>query len=208
MEFDWIYQSFTYIAHCVKSHAQLSGNFDLPLGTHVTDRWGSFTGQDNFFGTRPRKWFLLTDLFYFHMYLLFSSLSFPPGLFPLFIFVIVFCLFPYLIYFYNFLFSKYLFFFLSHLEHRLHQQTLSDTGADPGIFVRGGPTFGKFWQEKKRGGGEKTGGGVSFPFAGVWFKSTFQTIIYIQIIFGRAWSFVQLQVPLSTHTDDMVVFIL
>ena len=60
--------------------------------------------------TSFQKWFLLTDLFYFHMYLLFSSLSFPPGLFPLFIFVIVFCLFPYLIYFYNFLFSTYLFF--------------------------------------------------------------------------------------------------
>ena len=91
---------------------------------------------------------------------------------------------------------------------------LSITGADPGIFVRGGPTFGKFWQakkkkkkkeeeERKRGGGEEV-----FPFAGVWFKSTFQTIIYIQIILGRAWSLVQLQAPLSTHTDDMVVFIL
>ena len=48
MEFDWIYQQYTYIAHCMKSRAQLSGNFDLPLGTHVTDRWGSFTSQDNF----------------------------------------------------------------------------------------------------------------------------------------------------------------
>ena len=36
----------------MKSRAQLSGNFDLPLGTHVTDRWGSFTGQDNFFFER------------------------------------------------------------------------------------------------------------------------------------------------------------
>ena len=61
-------------------------------------------------------------------------------------------------------------------------------------------------EEKKNGGGG--GGGGSFPFQGVWFKSTFKTIIYIQIIFGRAWSFVQLQAPLSTHTDDMVFFIL
>ena len=38
--------------------------------------------------------------------------------------------------------------------------------------------------------------------------SDFSTIIYIQVFFGRAWSFVQLQAPLYTnhkHKDYMVV---
>ena len=34
----------------------------------------------------------------------------------------------------------------------------SISGADPGIFVRGGPNFRKFWQAKKKGGREKTEG--------------------------------------------------
>ena len=45
MEFDWIYRQFTCIVHCVKSRALVSGNFDLPPGTHITDGWGYFTAQ-------------------------------------------------------------------------------------------------------------------------------------------------------------------
>ena len=106
----------------MKSRAQLSWN--------STFRWAptSRTGgvllrakiifwNETFF----QKWFLLTDLFYFYMYLLFFFFVFSSFS------VIYFChcflgLFSYLIYFNKFLFSTYLF-FLSHLEHRLHQQT-------------------------------------------------------------------------------------
>ena len=59
-------------------------------------------------------------------------------------------------------------------------------GADPGIFVRG--NFLKFLtskkkkKKKKKGGEErKQGFGCSFTSAKLWFKSTFNTIIYIQV---------------------------
>ena len=122
IEFDWIDHQFTYTVHCMKSRAQLSWN--------STFRWApkSRTGgvllraKIIFWNeTSFQKWFLLTDLFYFYMYLLFFLLC----LFLLFRYLFLslfFFLFSYLIYFYKFLFSTYLF-FLSHLEHRLHQQT-------------------------------------------------------------------------------------
>ena len=73
-------------------------------------------------------------------------------------------------------------------------------GADPGIFVRGGGSnFPKILTSKKKnnnnkrgrgkrlenGGGWGGGGscGGYFHSAEVWFKSTFQTIIYIQVYF-------------------------
>ena len=65
------------------------------------------------------------------------------------------------------------------------------SGADPGIFVRGGgPTFRKFLtsqkkKKKKKKKKEETKQGLdrSFPSAEVWLKSTCQKIIYIQIYF-------------------------
>ena len=64
------------------------------------------------------------------------------------------------------------------------------TGADPGIFVRGGVQLSEnFDNKKKRGGGEDRKREVvmhgSFPSAEVYmeFKLTFQTIIYIQVYF-------------------------
>ena len=83
-----------------------------------------------------------------------------------------------------------------------------DAGADPGIFVRGGPTFRKFRQakkkkKKKKRGGQKTedkteGCGSSSPSADV--IDFPDNDLYIQAFFGRAWSFVQLQAPLYTST--------
>ena len=74
---------------------------------------------------------------------------------------------------------------------------MHDTGADPGIFVRGGPTFRNFWQAKKKKKKKKKKKeegrkrkkwrvvvcGVSFVSTDVWFESTFQTINYIQVYF-------------------------
>ena len=69
---------------------------------------------------------------------------------------------------------------------------VATTGADPGIFVRGVQLSLKFEEQKKkkkkkREEGEKTkntgGCGGSSPSAEVWFKSTFQTFIYIQVYF-------------------------
>ena len=81
------------------------------------------------------------------------------------------------------------------------------SGADPEIFVRGGPTFRKLRQakkkKKKKRGGQKTeekteGCGGSSPSADVIdFPDNY---LYIQAFFGRAWSFVQLQAPLYTST--------
>ena len=112
IEFDWIDHQFTYTVHCMKSRAQLSWNSTFRWAP--TSRTGGvllrakiiFWNETSF-----QKWFLLTDLFYFYMYLLFSSLSFPP--FPLFIFVIVFFLglFSYLIILINFYFQHTYFFF-------------------------------------------------------------------------------------------------
>ena len=61
------------------------------------------------------------------------------------------------------------------------------SGADPGIFVRGGGSnFQKNWRAKKKKEERKLkkteGCGGSFPSAAkVWFESTFQTIIYIKV---------------------------
>ena len=69
---------------------------------------------------------------------------------------------------------------------------VATTGADPGIFVRGVQLSLKFEEQKKkkkkkgrrRRENEEYGGGGcggSSPSAEVWFKSTFQTFIYIQV---------------------------
>ena len=76
-----------------------------------------------------------------------------------------------------------------------------NSGADPGIFVRGvqlSEIFDK--QKKKKGGGELEKRRVVVALsllAEEWFKSIFQTSICIQVRFrGRAW-----QVPLYTNTQ-------
>ena len=130
MEFDWIYQQFTSLhitkpilnmafqsypfenafflvtveVHCMKSRAHLSWNFDLPLGTHVTDGWGSFTGHDNFL---ERDFLSFGPVFFFlHVFTFFSVFSSFSIIYfcHCFSFIFIFDLF------YNFLFSTYLFF--------------------------------------------------------------------------------------------------
>ena len=92
-------------------------------------------------------------------------------------------------------------------------------GADPGIFVRGGggSNFPKIFDKQKKkekggrgGGGRKKTEGCGDPSPAaevhVLFKSTFQTIIYIQVYFsGRGMVFCTIAGPsLHKHT----VFIL
>ena len=91
------------------------------------------------------------------------------------------------------------------------------SGADPGIFVRGGPTFRKFWQAKAKGG---RGGGRNgrnrrvVVVLSLLQKSTFQTSIYMQLYFsgggggGRAFLYNCKPISIYTNTDDMVVLIL
>ena len=57
-------------------------------------------------------------------------------------------------------------------------------------------------------GGQKTEGfdGSSFPSAEVWFESTVQTIIYIQVYLWYDMVFCTITSPsLHKHKDDMVV---
>ena len=122
IEFDGIDHQFTYTVHCMKSRAQLSSNSTFRWTPTLRTGGVLLRAKIIFWNeTSFQKWFLLTDLFYFYMYLLFFFFVFSSFS------VIYFChcffgLFSYLIYFNKFLFSTYLF-FLSHLEHRLHQQT-------------------------------------------------------------------------------------
>ena len=67
----------------------------------------------------------------------------------------------------------------------------SGSGADPGIFIRGGgPTFPKILTSKKKKKKKnreeeerKTEGCSGSLSADIWYKSIFQTIIYIQVYF-------------------------
>ena len=68
-------------------------------------------------------------------------------------------------------------------------------GADPGFFVRGGPTFRKILTSTKKGREETEVFGCFSPFSA-------------ELWFSREWSFVQLQAAsLHKHTEDMVVLI-
>ena len=73
----------------------------------------------------------------------------------------------------------------------------SSTGADPGIFVRGGRTCGNFWQ-------------VLFPFLQkyCWNPLSRQLFTYKLFSVGDDLSFNCKALSLYTHRDDIVVFIL
>ena len=88
------------------------------------------------------------------------------------------------------------------------------SGTDPGIFVRGVQLSENFWQAKKKekGGGEgerkkMEGCGGLFPAAEVhvWFESTYQTNIYIQVYFrGRGMVFCTIACP-SLHNFTVLI---
>ena len=111
LEFDWIYHQFTYAVHCMKSRAQLHVSWNSTVRWAPTSRTGGvllrakiiFWNETSF-----QKWFLLTDLFYFYMYLLFFFFVFSSFS------VIYFChcfFFHIWFIFINFIFNIPIFFF-------------------------------------------------------------------------------------------------
>ena len=89
----------------------------------------------------------------------------------------------------------------------LHSDAMQTAGADPGIFVRGGPPFRKFRQKRRRAenGRKKTEGcGGSSPSADVIdFPDNY---LHTSFFFARAWSFCTIaSLSLHKHKDYMVV---
>ena len=77
-------------------------------------------------------------------------------------------------------------------------------GADPGIFVRGGPTFRskkkKKKKKKKKGGGQRAGVVVVLSILQKYALNRLSRHLFLhKFIFGGAWPFVQLKAPLYTN---------